>query len=742
MNPTTARPRARAARRGVAATVAGALASAGIVALGVATASPAAAAPISVRNATFAWDINNEVQAGAYAPGTWNLMSAGKIGNPGAGGQMLRAADNGATWSNGVAAGWANVAGNVTIEDKGADGSYAPTTFDGTRRNSAGETTSGTSTTILSENRLVVRNGVGTLDPETESATITWDGDATVLFYSGLTYFHLSDPELVVTNGTGTLSATVGGYAASMDDPDEWTPVPDTKVALATLSGVDVTPTGIAATPQYREVAYEAPADTSPQVRTGASWGTFPSAFVDLQQTLGQGPYWYSTGGSADIRKVANPLSVAYTDGASVAVSKTTLLPNGAHQVTVEGSGFDPALATGARPPLAGKPAGTYVVFGKFPEAWRPSLGAPSSNRKPTSPQQWAVLAEDMATIGGARAGAIELRRDGTFTATLTVDRAAADTAAAAVASATNYGIYTYAGSGATSAKYETYTPITFAKATPVVTLTAPKVAPGAPASATVTVASEGGTDGSVTLTEGETVLGTADLTDGTATFDLGHALTEGEHALTATFAGNANTEAGTATATLVVEKSTSSLSLSIPSRAYGQVSTATVKATGAGADGAVTLRRGTTVVGTADLVAGKASFSLGKLKAGRHSLTATYEGDADVAGSTATATATVSKAVSKAAVKVVKKPTRTKAGKVQARVTTTTAGAATGKATVVVRTAKGKLVKRARVALNARGIARITVPRLAKGSYKVVVTYAGNGNVKASSKRVTFRVA
>ncbi|WP_193608939.1 Ig-like domain-containing protein [Nocardioides lijunqiniae] len=642
---------ARRGTRGVAALLSTAVASAGLVALGVAAAPSASAAPISVSNATFTWDINNEVQAGAFAPGTWNLMSAGEIGNPGAGGQTLRLADNGATWSNNATAGWKSTAGNVTIEDKAADGTYAPATFDGTRRTSAGVLTSGFSQTNLAETRMVVKKGTGTLDPDAENAQIAWDGDATVLFYSGMTYFHLSDPQLVVTDGVGTLSATLGGYATSMDDMEAWTPVADTTITLATMTGVDVTPTGIAGAPQYKGVTYAAAEGSTEQVRTGDNWGAFPQAFVDFQQVLGQGPYWYSTGGSADPRKIANPFSVAYSEQLTpeVTISRTTFLPNGAQEITVQGTGFDPSAATGARPPLAGRPAGTYVAFGKFPEAWRPSAGVASANRKNSS-QQWAVLAEDMATIGGPNAGAIELTPAGTFTATLTVDKAAADTAAAAVPTAANYGIYTYAGSGATAPSYETYTPLTFAKA---------------PSAATI----------------------------------------------------------------------------SAPARTYGQASTATVTVTGEGAEGAVTLKRGTTVVGTADLVSGAATFALGTLGAGRHPLSATYDGTPNVEGATATATVTVAKAASRTTATLVKKPAPRKAGKVRAKVTTTPAGSAAGTVKVVVRNAKGKVVRTLQARLTRAGVATAKLPRLAKGTYRVVLTYTGNANVKASSKSLPFRV-
>ena len=150
--------------------------------------------------------------------------------------------------------------------------------------------------------------------------------------------------------------------------------------------------------------------------------------------------------------------------GPSVEVSAAEFSAEGEQSVTVTGRGFDPAVATGTRPPLAGRSGGVYVVVGKFAPTWQPSQGASSSSRKVGS-QKWAVLAEDMGRIGGPGAGAVELGEDGSFTAELVVDKAALDEGAGA--SSTAYGIYTYAGSGAVAPSFETATPITFAEPEP-----------------------------------------------------------------------------------------------------------------------------------------------------------------------------------------------------------------------------------------------------------------------------------
>jgi putative cell wall-binding protein len=155
---------------------------------------------------------------------------------------------------------------------------------------------------------------------------------------------------------------------------------------------------------------------------------------------------------------VVGPVPQASADPvATVTVSKTSNVSRAGETVTVTGSGFDPAANTGTRPPLAGEPSGVYVVFGRFADTWRPSDGAASSARRVLS-QLWALPQasyDAVETLLGNDDGLVLLESDGSFTATLEVD--ADDTGTG------NFGIYTYAGSGAVNADQETFTAITFA---------------------------------------------------------------------------------------------------------------------------------------------------------------------------------------------------------------------------------------------------------------------------------------
>lgn len=187
---------------------------------------------------------------------------------------------------------------------------------------------------------------------------------------------------------------------------------------------------------------------------------------------------------------MAAQMSESNAQGApSVQVSKTEVNPDG-DTITVTGTGFLPSLATGTRPPLAGQSGGVYIAFGAFADVWKPSEGAPSSAR-PTTPMGqggsaliWAVPEAARDIIG--RDASVTLNPDGSFTATLTVER---DYEGALPDG--NYGVYTYAGSGAIQPLFETFTPITFtAQASPTAgaspttpaSPTAPAASPTAPA--------------------------------------------------------------------------------------------------------------------------------------------------------------------------------------------------------------------------------------------------------------------
>lgn len=297
----------------------------------------------TVSNAQLRWGINDESNNKAFAPGTYNFFSAGKIANPGKGGVVLKES------------GWSQASGKVRIEKYAADSkTYKKASWDGLKTDSTGKTMTG-SNGPFSNHQIAISGGTGTVDPDAKSGTIRWKGSFTVLYYSGYSFFYVTDPTLTVKKGVGTLTATLSGYGSSMDDLSKWEaikPVPN--VVLANLGTVDLgKKLGFEATPKYDGVRVKVGSDQVQQVRSGNSWGSFPQSFVDYQANAGSAAYWYSSGGSADAHKAALPLTVSYSAGAPV--TGTTPDTSSSGSPDVDNSALNaPGLAPPAiNPPLA-----------------------------------------------------------------------------------------------------------------------------------------------------------------------------------------------------------------------------------------------------------------------------------------------------------------------------------------------------------------------------------------------------
>lgn len=264
---------------------------------------------VDVSQAVLAWSVNPESGSGAFF-GECNFLSAGKA----------ETATKSEVWAAGNPH-YKSQAGTVSIEKPAsADGSRwkTPTWSDrcmdertGTpRRVTTSATDHGTG------NRVVITGGRGTLNPDTNDATISWQGSFSVVHYSGLTLWWASDPELKVTNGTGTLTALVGGFdadraAAEAGQTNRWSRLTEKRVALATVRNVDVSrDKGMVTKPSYLGVRAPAADQSAPGT---AHHGSFPSALVSFLEPTGQGGYWYSTGGLRDFAKVPDPIYISYS---------------------------------------------------------------------------------------------------------------------------------------------------------------------------------------------------------------------------------------------------------------------------------------------------------------------------------------------------------------------------------------------------------------------------------------------
>lgn len=658
--------RTRLGRRLIAVLSAGTLA-AGALAL---SASPAQAVPAAVPatttgsgpayvdDATFTWGVSGYAQKGIFGP--WTFKDA---------------------------------TGNVTLLSGASQTEYTVAPVPATSMPPQG------GQVPPNPNAVKFSAGTGVVDTATGAGKLSWTGSYTVNAYPA--NFNApneiyTDPILTIAaDGSGSLTVDFGiGAGVDMSgnpfDAVSFGRLPVADFAAGSLS--NLTPNGYRATPKYQGVEVTIPEGQTAQNRTcttasGATgwWGSWPQAFLTAMtgSSAGQSvaPHFYSTGcGGMQDNKPQLPIDVKYNaePAPQVTVSNTRVNAEGATTVTVSGTGFHFPMSIGTRPPLSGVPAGSYVVFGKFAEVWRPSLGsaaAPSSSRKTASAAngglKWAVPAENMAGIGGANAGAIELTPQGTFTTDLVINKAALDATAGTGTESFRYGIYTYGGSGAIAPAYETYTPITFLPVTSTVEVDKASYSGTAGATTPVVVTVTGPNEpekatGVVTLSitpagGSATEVDSGALANGTVTLDLPADLEGGAAGdLSVAYAGDEIYSAGTDTATYSIAANAATVSLDAANYSATVGSSVPVGITVAGATGQPTPTGAVTLTYTptgadpvalpaADLVAGAATISLpDTLPVGSGSLSVSYPGDSLYGPDTETATyALVKKATS-----------------------------------------------------------------------------------------------
>lgn len=148
---------------------------------------------------------------------------------------------------------------------------------------------------------------------------------------------------------------------------------------------------------------------------------------------------------------VAPPVTT--TEGAQIAVSKTTGLNPAGETITITGTGFTTTGNLGTRPPLYNQAGGVYVVFGSFGTNWRPSA---TGGEREVFTQRWAAPAGSYNTLAGlvGTSELVHLNEDGSFTVELEVKATDGKYDTLAIA--------TYAGSGAVNSGEELLVPLEF----------------------------------------------------------------------------------------------------------------------------------------------------------------------------------------------------------------------------------------------------------------------------------------
>ncbi len=245
---------------------------------------------------------------------------------------------------------------------------------------------------------------------------------------------------------------------------------------------------------------------------------------------------------------------------------------------------------------------------------------------------------------------------------------------------------------------------------------------------------------GSVTFYDGTTALGTASPTSNVAQLSIS-SLAVGSHSISAKATGDANfsgSTSGVLTETVNLGTTTTTIASSLNPSAFGQAVTfvASIQPpAGNSASGTVTFLDGSASIGTATVSSNSAQVTVSGLAPGSHSITASYGGNANLAGSTSGVLAqTVNKAVTSTAVSSSLNPsTYGQSVTFTATVQPASGGSPTGTVTFLDGTTQlgtGNL---------SGGSAQFTTAgtALIAGAHSITARYAGDANFAGSTSAV-----
>lgn len=260
---------------------------------------------------------------------------------------------------------------------------------------------------------------------------------------------------------------------------------------------------------------------------------------------------------------------------------------------------------------------------------------------------------------------------------------------------------------------------------------------------ARVTAAS-GVPSGTVTFTDGDATLGSAALTNGVAELTT-KALAEGNHDIVARYGGS-DPFAASASAPLrhrVVRGNPHvALTLGATSLVHGDPATFRIDVSSKAGDGRVpagrvTLRVDGTAAGSAALNAGSATITVPMLFAGEHTISATYEGNAEFALATASITRTVAKGTASVALET--DADRAVAGEPIDVTVRVSSGRPTLPADGIVAVWHGRQFLGE--AVLAGGVATANLGRFEAGEYDITAAYAGSAGFEAANGTLRLRV-
>lgn len=363
----------------------GAVVSLVVVLLGASIVVPTGvgAETLEIDSATFEWDINLESNAAAFN-GSCHYLSAGE--------------------SDGSIDTYLAQSGDVSVVKLDQAGEYQPISDYASRCfDKDGIRVSPSNSRLLGQ-KVLIENGVGTVNPTTGEAEISWTGTFSITYYGSLIPFWIADPSLHIdADGNGTLVANIGGYASSIENPDERESIDLMEdVVVGTFGDVaSANEDGVVINFDYLGVEY-VPNDGegAPQVDAFDNWGAWPTEFIEALRVVGLAEFWYSTGGIADNKKAPSPLVVGYGEGTAPTVpssSTTSTIPATVPSVTF------PTTSTTTPPPTTAPPSTTTTLTAPVLTPTAPS-SAGLTQERPQRSNQMNRPSQNQGTNGGSRA--------------------------------------------------------------------------------------------------------------------------------------------------------------------------------------------------------------------------------------------------------------------------------------------------------------------------------------------------
>ncbi len=451
------------------------------------------------------------------------------------------------------------------------------------------------------------------------NGSLSLDGSVAPVFEGGFT--PSSGAEYVVATGSfsGTFATVRDGATADYSHPD----------ALGLVGGAPATATAVGVTSSVPTSVFGQDVRFTATVTPDS--GSAPTGSVSF------------SAGSV----VLGSTPVATAGGVTTATIDTADLAVGSQPVTATYGG-DVLFAP------SDSPVDAQAVQ---PDTTNVTIAAAPANAVPGQQVTYTASVSPVAPGSGIAAGTVTLSDDGnpaTGCQSLTLsstDPPQVTCSETYDADATHSVVATYSGSAdflpSTAAVTETVAP---RPTTTSVTVSSRTLTTGEAVSFTATVTPSAGTadpTGSVTFTDDGTPIGTSTLTTSggvTTTSMLLTTLPLGVNSIGASFGGDPNFGASTSgtSALVTVSRATTELSLgsSDDPSTSGQpvtLSASVLPSTGSGETGTVTFFYDGTVIGRDSVANGQASLTTASLPIGTGSVTATYGGDANFAGSATT---------------------------------------------------------------------------------------------------------